>query len=243
MSIGKEFIEKTKHKYLEISDQQKGITQPPLELDYDKSKRLIDLPRPEHIRFETKNVRECFDKRRSFRDYSNKSMSIDELSYLLWYTQGVKEIKEKRVTIRTVPSAGARHAFETYVLVQNVNSLKNGIYRYLAIEHKLVEYNCTPGIAEKIQKACFDQDLLMSCAALFIWTAVAARMKWRYGERSYRYFFLDAGHVCQNLYLAAESIGLGACAVGAFDDDAMNFLLGLDGEEQFVVYAGAAGKK
>jgi SagB-type dehydrogenase family enzyme len=68
-------------------------------------------------------------------------------------------------------------------------------------------------------------------------------MKWRYSERSFRYFFLDAGHVCQNLYLAAESIGLGACAVGAFDDDEINSLLGLDGEEQFVVYAGAAGKK
>lgn len=243
MSIGKEFIEKTKHKYSGISDQEKGLPQPPLELEYDKSKPLIDLPRPAHIRFETKGVRECFDDRSSFRDYSDMPMSIQELSYLLWYTQGVKEIGKGGATIRTVPSAGARHAFETYVLIRNVRDVNSGVYRYLAIEHKLLEHILEPGIEKRIRKACFDQDLLKSCAVLFIWIAVAERMKWRYMERGYRYLFIDAGHVCQNLYLAAESIGLGACAVGAFDDDEINELLGLDGEKQFVIYCGAAGKK
>jgi len=243
MGIGKEFLEKTKHKHLGSSDEEKEIPQPPLELEYDKSKLLVDLPRLENIHFETKGARECIENRRSFRDYSAKPLSLEELSYLLWCTQGVKEVKKGRATIRTVPSAGARHPFETYVLMQNVTGIKPGVYRYLALQHKLIEFDLDPEIGAEIRKACGEQELLNSCAALFIWVAVTERTKWRYGERAYRYFFIDAGHVCQNLYLAAESIGLGACAVGAFDDDDINKLLGFDGEKLFVTYCGAVGKK
>jgi SagB-type dehydrogenase family enzyme len=243
MSIGKEFLEKTKHRHLGSSDQEKGIPQPPLELEYDKSKPSIDLPRPVTIHFETKSARECIENRTSFRDYSGKPLSLEELSYLLWCTQGVKEVNKGRATIRTVPSAGARHPFETYILIQNVTDLKPGVYRYLALEHRIIGLDLSPGISDKIRKACQDQEFLNNCAALFIWAAVTERAKWRYGERAYRYLFIDAGHVCQNLYLAAESIGLGACAVGAFDDDDINKLLGFDGEKLFVVYCGAVGKK
>jgi SagB-type dehydrogenase family enzyme len=68
-------------------------------------------------------------------------------------------------------------------------------------------------------------------------------MKWRYGERGYRYLYLDAGHVCQNLYLAAESINCGVCAIAAFSDDDMNSLLKIDGVEQYVIYLATVGKK
>ena len=80
-------------------------------------------------------------------------------------------------------------------------------------------------------------------AVTFIWVAASDRMTWRYCERGYRYILLDAGHVCQNLYLSAESIGCGVCAVGAYDDDIINKLLGLDGRSEFVIYIAAAGKK
>ena len=78
---------------------------------------------------------------------------------------------------------------------------------------------------------------------VFLWTAVPYRMTWRYGERGYRDLHLDAGHVCQNLYLAAEAVGCGVCAIAAFDDDVMNDLLGIDGNDQFLIYLATAGKK
>jgi SagB-type dehydrogenase family enzyme len=241
--IGKEFMEKTKYHYLAQSDQMKGLQQPPLELEYDKTKTVIDLPEPQEIKVKSISLREAIENRRSIRRYSKKSLTMEELSYLLWCTQGVKEVAQGQATFRTVPSAGARHAFETYILVNNVEGLQSGIYRFLAIEHKLIEMDTDLNIADQMVEACFGQTFVKTSAVTFIWTAVAYRMKWRYGERGYRYMHLDAGHVCQNLYLSAESIDSGVCAIAAFSDDDMNRLLNLDGENQFVIYIATVGKK
>ncbi|MBM3238933.1 SagB/ThcOx family dehydrogenase [Candidatus Poribacteria bacterium] len=241
--IGKEFMEKTKYHYLAQSDQMKGLQQPPLELEYDRTKTVIDLPKPQEIRVKSISLREAIENRRSIRRYSQKPLTMEELSYLLWCTQGVKEVAQGHATFRTVPSAGARHAFETYILVNNVEGLQSGIYRFLAIEHKLIEMDTDPNIADQMVEACFGQAFVKTSAVTFVWTAVAYRMKWRYGERGYRYMHLDAGHVCQNLYLSAESINSGVCAIAAFSDDDMNRLLKLDGENQFVIYIATVGKK
>ncbi len=241
--IGKVFMERTKHQYLGMSDQMKGLEQPPLELGYDKTKRVIDLPDPKEIRLGDISLREAIEKRRSIREHSQRPLTIEELSYLLWCTQGVKEVIPHRATFRTVPSAGARHSFETDLLVNNVEELQSGVYRFLAIEHKLIEVNIDPDIADKITRACFGQGFVRTSAVTFIWVAVAHRMNWRYGERGYRYMHLDAGHVCQNLYLSAEEIDSGVCAIAAFSDDDMNRLLDLDGENQFVIYIATVGKK
>jgi len=242
-STGKEFIEQTKYKNLAVFDHKKGIKQPPLELDYNKKNKILDLPSPNGIKIPNIDLREVIEKRRSLRDYSDKPLTLEELSYLLWVTQGVKKVIPNTTTFRNVPSAGARHAFETYLLINNVGSLKPGLYRYLAIEHKLLEINVQPEIAERIMQGCLGQEFTMTSSVTFIWTAVAKRMTWRYSDRGYRYLFLDAGHVCQNLYLAAESIGCGACAIAAYDDDQVNFALRIDGEEQFVIYIATVGKK
>ncbi|MGA2669051.1 MAG: SagB/ThcOx family dehydrogenase [Ignavibacteria bacterium] len=241
-SIGKEFLEKTKEKYFVETDQEKGLPRPPFELEYDRSKPIIELPKPEHIKLKDKHLRECIEKRRSLRDYSSKPLSPRELSYLLWCTQGVKEVTPKNL-LRNVPSAGARHPFETYILVKNVKGLKPGVYRFIGTKHSLIAHNLDEGIAQKIKDACSGQSLFDPCAVVFMWAAIAERMTWRYWERGYRYILIDAGHVCQNLYLAAESINCGACAVASYDDDELNKLLGLDGVNQFVVYLGVAGKR
>ena len=133
-------------------------------------------------------------------------------------------------------------ALETYLLVNNVTGLMPGIYRFLATRHKLALLPAAEKPAAGVVRACFDQDFVGATAVVFIWTAVAYRMTWRYGERGYRYIHLDAGHVCQNLYLSALSIGCGACAVAAFDDDRMNGILGIDGKDQFTVYLCSVGK-
>jgi len=237
--IGPEFIEKTKYKYLGASGQQKGLRPPPLEADFGKGGEKFDLPGPDKVESELKKY---IDGRTSVREYRDEPISKNELSYLLWCTQGVKVVDGMH-TFRTVPSAGARHALETFILVNNVDGLAAGVYRYLALEHKIQEFVMRQAVAGKIAYACFGQDFVKKGAVTFIWVAVTDRMTWRYSERGYRYILLDAGHVCQNLYLAAESIGCGVCAVGAYDDDIINTLLGLDGRSEFVIYIAATGKK
>lgn len=239
--IGREFIERTKYKYLRESDQSKNLSQPTLEQIAEENKEIIELPHPKDVQVDIKLV-EAMEKRRSLRRYSDKPLTLEELSFLLWCTQGVKE-KYQNVTFRMVPSAGARHAFETYILVNNVKGLNPGLYRYLALDHKLQEVEMSAEIADKLVDACLGQVFIKNSAVTFIWVAVPYRMTWRYSERGYRYMFLDAGHVGQNLYLAAEGIDCGACVIGAYDDDAVNNLLGFDGKELFVIYMASVGKK
>ena len=241
--IGHEFMERTRYKYLSVSAQQQGLPQPPLQAPYEGTAEPIDLPAPGEIEVQAVDVRRAIEARESVRRYAQEPLSLSELSYLLWCTQGVKGVQGTYATFRTVPSAGARHALETYLLVNRVEGLQPGLYRFLALEHRLVAVDLRAGLAAAVAKACWDQDMVRRCAVTFIWVAVAERMTWRYGQRGYRYMHLDAGHVCQNLYLAAESVGGGVCAIAAFSDEDMNHLLGLDGEEQFVIYVATVGKK
>jgi SagB-type dehydrogenase family enzyme len=241
-SIGNEFMEKTKFQYLDRSDQSRNLPQPPLEMGYDASRRVRDLPGPENIKIRSFDLRQAIEGRRSIRLYSQEPLTIEELSYLLWITQGVVQVTHG-ATFRNVPSAGARHALETYLLINNVRDIPEGIYRFLAIENKLVEINMNPDTVDRVTQGCLGQDFIRKSAVTFIWVADAYRMKWRYGERGYRYLYLDAGHACQNLYLGAGSIDCGVCAIAAFSDDHMNDLLELDGVEQFVIYVATVGKK
>lgn len=241
--IGQEFMDKTRYAYIQQTDQIQGVPQPALEVKIDPKKAVIDLPQPETFPEVRINLLEFIELRTSVRQYANKPISLSELAYLLWCTQGVKGVIPGKATFRTVPSAGARHALETYLLINNVEGLAPGLYRFLAIEHKLQEVDLQPGISGEITGAGLHQQFIRSSAVTFIWTAVASRMNWKYGERGYRYLHLDAGHVCQNLYLTAETIGCGACAIGAFDDEQINSILGIDGKEQFVIYMAAVGKK
>jgi SagB-type dehydrogenase family enzyme len=177
------------------------------------------------------------------RRYADLALTRQELSYLLWCTQGVKQVRsDGYCTLRNVPSAGARHAFETYLLVNNVDGLEPGLYRFLAIEHKLSTVDLAPDLAERIVRACLGQRFVQTAAVTFVWVAVVYRMAWRYGQRSYRYLHLDAGHVCQNLYLAAQAVDCGVCAIAAFDDQDLSQVLGVDGEAQFPIYVAAVGK-
>jgi SagB-type dehydrogenase family enzyme len=113
----------------------------------------------------------------------------------------------------------------------------------LAIEHKLLEVNIEEGLSEKVTKALRGAHFVKGSAVTFIWVAVTYRKTWRYGERGYRSIFLDAGHVCQNLYLSAEAIKCGVCAIGAFNDDEINDIIGINGVDQFVIYIATLGAR
>jgi SagB-type dehydrogenase family enzyme len=240
---GQEFLDKTRYQYLGKSDQEKGLPRPPLEHPPDPRFAIIDLPRPASIQVQPLDLRTAIERRRSTRSYRREPITSEELSFLLWCTQGVQQAVEDQYTFRTVPSAGARHAFETYVLANDVAEIEPGLYRFLALTHRLQQVDPDPTISPRIASACFNQQFIARSAAVFLWTAVPYRMTYRYGERGYRDLLLDAGHVCQNLYLAAGAVGCGVCAIAAFDDDRMNQLLGINGTDQFLIYLATVGKK
>lgn len=239
---GKVFWEKTKYQYADYSHQKMGKKRPPLEKEYEKEGILCNLPKPAEIETGNFDLREAIERRTSIRKYSAQPLTLAELSYLLWCSQGVKEIVPAVTTFRTVPSAGACHAFETYLLVNHVQGLQPGLYRFLALKHAL-RLLASGDYSNTMVKACLGQSFIADSSVVFFWAAIKERMTWRYGERGYRYLLLDAGHIAQNLYLSALSIDCGVCAIAAFDDDELNRILGRDGEEEFVVYAAACGKR
>lgn len=240
MNIGEKFLELTKYHHLSESDQSKELPCPPLETP--QAGEAIVLPDPASLTTGAVSVVEAINKRRSRRKFSSRPISLEELSWLLWATQGVQKPGDIR-TVRTVPSAGGRHPFDTYLAIANVSGLKPGLYRYLALSHQLVLIREDKEINEIIAAICLEQEWIEGAAVTFIWVAVPYRSAWRYSERAWRYLWLDAGHVCQNLYLACEAIDAGCCAVNAYDDDALNQYLDLDGKSRFAIYLAPAGHK
>ena len=233
----------TKSEIMSDSPQDLGVPQPPLELPIAPDAALIPLPAPDGLHIPAIDLRTAVEQRRTLRRYQEQALSLAELSYLLWLTQGIKEVTGRPVTLRTVPSAGARHAFETYLLINRVEGLEAGLYRFVAGQHALLCLDAPATICADVTEACYQQAQVAGSAVTFLWAAVSERMTWRYVERGFRYLLLDAGHVCQNLYLAAEAIGCGVCAIDAFNDDRLNQTLDLDGENQWVIYAASLGKR
>jgi SagB-type dehydrogenase family enzyme len=222
-------------------DQKLGLPIPPLEKPYPKDATLVDLVLPEEFTLGDIPVREAIRLRQSCRKYLPKPLTLEELSFLLWATQGVKSIiMDGYATRRTVPSGGSRHPFETYLAVMKVEGLTQGLYRYLAIEHKLLLLSEDPEIRIKISEAC--ADFALESAVTFIWTAIPYRSEWRYGPLAAKLIAQDSGHVCQNLYLACTAIQAGTCAVGAYSQQKMDTMLGVDGVDEFTVYCGPVGK-
>ena len=240
--IGVRFLEETRYERMGSSDQEKGLPQPPLQTLLGTSER-IELPDPHAAGLENDGLPELLSRRTSLRTYTGDPLSLEELAFLLWSTQGVRKVNPDRWSMRIVPSAGARHALETVLLVNRVDGLAPGLYQYLALDHQLAPMPCERRPAEALTEACLGQSFIEASAVTFAWVADRYRMAWRYGERGTRYLHLDAGHVCQNMYLAAEAIGAGACAIGAYDDGSVDALLGLDGVERFTIYLAAVGKR
>jgi SagB-type dehydrogenase family enzyme len=143
--------------------------------------------------------------------------------------------------LRTAPSAGALYPLELYLSVQNVSAIESGLYHYAVEPHQL------EGLAKgdfrlRVARAALDQEMAYAASAVFIWTAVFERSKWKYRQRAYRYVYLDAGHSAQNLALAAVALGLGSCQIAAIYDDEANELLGVDGVTESTIYMTAVGK-
>jgi SagB-type dehydrogenase family enzyme len=223
------------------SDSNKGVPIPPAQKPYSPEDKLIDLVAPEDFDFDTKLI-DAIKNRRSHRNFTQDFLTVKELSFLLWATQG--ETGKDGLTHRTVPSASSRHPFETYLVIRRVKELKPGVYRYLPLEHKLCLISDQDDIIDKISTSCFEinQPQMQNAAVVFIWTVIPYRTEWRSGSYAYKFVAIDAGHVCQNLYLAVEAIHAGTCAIAAYDQKIVDKIIGVNGKDEFTVYLATVGK-
>ncbi len=227
----------------QLTDQSQGIEPPPVQKPANEGQALIPLPGKEawHA-FAEITVLAAIENRQSRRRFQSQPLTLAELAFLLWATQGIREVVGPGTAFRVVPSAGCRHAFETYLAVNEVEGLEPGIYRYLPVEHTLVCEHGRDNLRGELNHATLGQHFIASAPVTFIWTCLPYRMEWRYHTAAHRVIALGAGHVCQNLYLACEAIGAGTCAIAAYNQELMDQLLAVDGEDEFTIYLAPVGK-
>lgn len=202
-----------------------------------KGVEIVALPEPSAPAAAT--VAEALKARRSVRSYLPKALEARELSYLLWAAGGVQR-RQDGYEFRTAPSAGALYPIETYLVVNRVEDVESGLYHYRVAEHALERLRAGM-LGRAAAEAALHQDMVAAAPVVFVWTAVFERCKWKYRQRAYRYIYLDAGHMAENLALAAAARGLGTCQIGAFFDDEINELVGVDGTGEAVVYMSVVG--
>lgn len=220
------------------SDQERKLPQPPLvKAPVTPGHTHIPLTRDFSALELKQDLVSLIRDRRSARIYTQQTMTLDQLAFLLWASQGIKSIRGRAyATLRTVPCGGARHQFETYLLVRNVQGLQPGAYHYLPMEHALEFLHEVPDLDSAISESLCGQSWAAKANVVFYWSMVAYRVEWRYGIYAHRTALIDAGHMGQNLYLACTGAGLGCCAIAAFSHEQCNRLFDLDGEEEYIVY-------
>lgn len=235
--IGDMFQEETKYErdripggYLDWSNKPETYKQYP-------DKPRVELPQPS-----TEGGAPIWDilsQRRSERDFPGRPVAAQELSQILWASQGITA-EQFGYKFRTVPSAGALYPVETYIVVNDVEGIPQGVYHYNVSEHCLEQvkegdYRVT------IARAALDQKIAYDANVVFVWTAVLERCKWKYKQRAFRYIYLDAGHIAQTVAMAAVALGLGSCQIAALYDEEVNDLLGVDGNDETAIYITVVG--
>lgn len=211
-------------------------SKPPLYKTYPDQPQIA-LPKPGQLA--AMPLDRALRLRRSVRRYTGAALSLAALSYLLWASTGIQR-EERGHEFRTAPSAGALYPIETYVVANRVADLAPGLYHYEIQSHGLAQLD-TGDYGLAVAGAALGQRICALAQAVFVWTAIFQRSRWKYKQRCYRYVYLDAGHVAENLALAATAANLGTCQIGAIFDDEANELLGLDGVEESVIYMSTVG--
>lgn len=228
------------------SDQQMGIAPPPH--GKEPSGKLIVLPSFDNIAIND-SYAEILEARRSVRVYNPDAlMTKSQLAYMLYTAFGITSYTASNVaTLRKAPSGGARHAFEIYAVVRNVEGLENGVYHYLPTQNvgeKIVTIEYMGEIEDQDQTLASmlaEQNWSKNAQCTIFISCVPYKAEWRYGEAAHRVVLIDLGHVGQNIMLSATSLGLGSCCVAAFDQKLSDQILQLDGNDEFVVYAITVG--
>jgi SagB-type dehydrogenase family enzyme len=211
--------------------------QPPLYKTYEQAPQVA-LPTP---RLDGGlPTEEAINRRRSTREYSGEPMTLEELSRVLFLMGGINGERWGN-RLRTAPSSGALYPIEVYAVAHGITGLEPGVYHYGVKDHSLARVR-SGDLREEVVRQGLSQQFLGECNAVLFLTVIFQRMRFKYQDRTYRYGLIEAGHLGQNIYLAATSMGLGVCAIGAFMDNEINKMLGVDGEEEAAVYMLGVGK-
>ena len=237
---GRRFFDSTRHSRTRmVSGEMDWSAQPEWFTTYPGAPR-VELPAVQALPAADADIFDVIAARRSERAYGDEPLTLAELARLLWADAGVTA-EQDGFALRTAPSAGGLYPIETYVIVHNVAGVEPGVYHYAVIDHALEQI--APGDRRVVvARAALGQPIAATAAALFVWTAVLERSQWKYGERAFRYIFLDAAHMAHNVALAAVALGLGGCQIAAFFDDEAASLLGVDTESEPVVYMATVGR-
>jgi SagB-type dehydrogenase family enzyme len=236
-NVGDDFQTETKYiRNKSLSGNLEWANKPEIYKSYPSSK-TIQLSN--QFQEATISFAEVLQKRKSIRSFSTQPLSKDDLAFLLWASTGIQRT-EHGYEFRTSPSAGALYPIETYIVANNVEDLESGLYHYNIKNHLLEEIKLE-NFGAILAHAALDQEMCADASVVFIWTAVFRRSMWKYSQRAYRYIYLDAGHIAQNLALAAASINCGSCHVGAFFDDELNSIVGIDGIEESTICLSVIG--
>ncbi len=241
----REFLKDTIRQRIDFSQtgQSRRIEPPPPEKPAPPDAPRIDLVPPDGwSEIGRVDLVAAMRNRKSRRTFKPDPLSLEEVSFLLWATQGARQRIDRFTALRTVPSAGARHALETYLCVFRVDGVDPGFYRYLPLEHQLVFEFAEPRASQRMAEATLGQSFTGRSAVTFLWTTIPRRMEWRYDLAAHKVIAVDVGHACQNLYLACEAIGAGTCAVAAYHQQLIDELLRVDGREEFTIYLAPVGK-
>lgn len=235
--IGPGFQEATKYRPDAMPQKPDWPEPTPPFKEYQNPISYVELPDPQTE--QGASLWQSIRRRRSKRRFTEEPMTLDQLAQLIWATQGLTG-KLGNHPVRATASAGALYPNETYLFVNNVEDVEAGIYHYEILQWRLAML-AEGDFAERIARACLRQDFCSTAGVVFAWGAVVHRCAMKYGDRAYRYVHLDAGHIGSQMQLAATALGLGSVNVGAFFDDEVNDLLGLDGDKETVVYLTAVG--
>jgi SagB-type dehydrogenase family enzyme len=236
-AIGDQFQQETKYQPDKMPAHRLAWeARPTLYKDYPAAAK-VELPSFEPS--QPMALDQALRQRKSIRDFQDRPISLGQLSYLLWASSGIQRV-EDGYEFRTAPSAGALYPIETYVVAHNVKALEPGVYHYGIKAHQLEQLQ-QRDFRRPIAAAALGQPTCATAAAVFVWSAIFKRCKWKYGQRAYRYIYLDAGHIAENLALAAVSINLGTCEIGALFDDHVNAIVGIDGIEESVICMAVLG--
>jgi len=181
------------------------------------------------------SVEKALMNRRSHRHFQDKAISAEQLSQILWAAYGITmprpDHPNLRGGLRTTPSAGATFPLEIYAIIGNVEGIEPGVYRYISEEHKIVR-TIDRDVRSELTQAALRQRMVMEAPASVFFSAVFNRTTGVYGERGRRYVYMEIGHSAQNVYLQAEALGLGTCAIGAFSDGRVRELLQFPANEE-----------
>ena len=240
--IAERYLRETRHSRQRlVGGRMDWNDQPAWFKTYPEAPR-IPLPEPAVAPpgSEQQDLFRVLGRRRSLRGYGQPPLTLGELSALLWAAAGVTALQHG-FAFRTAPSAGGLFPIEHYVAAHRVEGLEPGVYHYAVLERAL-ERVVAGDVRLQLARAALDQRIAADADAVFVWTAVLQRSRWKYGQRFVRYVLLDAGHIAENVALAAVALGLGTCQIAAFFDDEAAALLGVDPDEEPVVYMTTAGR-